>query len=1494
MTATGGTARTDFLSGTGEMGDRIRAFDWTGTPLGHIEKWPQSLKTSVGLILSSRHPMWIGWGRHRTFLYNDAYLHVLGPAKHPTALGLPASEVWAEIWDVCGPLADKVFDNAEATFMDDVRLFMDRGDFLEETFYSFSYSPIRDDDGVVSGLFCPSTDVTPKVLNGRRLATLSELAGHALAERTTSAACATIAQTLSKNADDIPFALLYLADPSGRRATLEQRVGAFGAGFAIAPSIDLEDNAHGAWPVAEVYRSGSRQIVNVKAMGGLPCGVAERPVAQAVVLPVSSRGEHLPYGVLIVGVNPCRPLDTEHFTFFELIAGQVATAVQNARAVEEERKRADMLAEIDRAKTVFFSNVSHEFRTPLTLMLGPIENLLAKPDALRAEDHEQLAMAHRNNLRLLKLVNSLLDFSRLEAGRLQASYAPTDLCALTTDLASNFRSAMQNAGLELIVDCRPLAEPVYVDGEMWEKIVLNLLSNAFKFTFKGRVTVRIQAIAGNAVLTVADTGIGLAEKELPRIFERFRRVEGARGRSYEGTGIGLALIHEYVKLHAGQISAASRLGEGTTFTVTVPLGYAHLPQERIKRADIIRNSASFRADAFAGEAVALLREEVPPPERAPAASGTRPRIVLADDNPDMREHVRRILGAEYDVVIARNGGEALDEIRRHPPDLVLSDVMMPEVDGFDLLRALRRDPGTQALPIIFLSARAGEEMRVEGLLAGADDYLVKPFTASELLARVGTHVKMSVARRQAMEREAVLRAEAEQARDQATNVLESITDAFLGMDKDWKIVYANAEAERLNGMRRDEMMGRNHWDLFPTSPTSPLFQQLTFAATEKVAVEFDNFYQPWQRWFHVKAYPAREGGVSVFYADITDRKRIEDELRQQQQLREAEGRKWRDLFFQVPAAIAVLRGPTHIYEACNDQHVRLVGRTSAEELLHKPMGEALPEIGRRTELLDRIYRTGEPVVAQEVAIHLGPVASRELYLNYVMLPTRDDDGQVNGILAHATDVTDLVRARKHVEESEKRFASAFAEAPIGMVLTTPEGRILEANQAYMDTLGYTREELISPQDSSHFTHPDDVEPTRQFYAGLRDGGADTGLLEKRYLRKDGAIMWARCSATMRRDSAGRPDQLIAIIEDVTEQKRAREALRESEARFRQLADSMPQIVTTTLPDGSVDYLNERWFAFTGLSRSADLTASWAMVMHAEDLPPAMERWQRSLETGLDYSHEYRLWDLHESRWRWFIGRALPVRGIDGNIVKWLGTSTDIDDQKRVEEELRRANQDLEQFAYSASHDLQEPLRSIKIYGDLLKRRYRHKLDGQALEFCDYMHSGATRMEMLVTDLLAYTQVTRLEAPVEDTDANESLDAAVANLSRAIAESGAEITHDPLPSARVHSTHMRQLFQNLIGNAIKYRSPDRVPLIHVQSERQQGLWVFAVRDNGIGIETEYKEHIFGLFKRLHTSDEYSGTGIGLAICQRIVERYHGRIWVESSPGDGSTFFFSIPV
>jgi signal transduction histidine kinase/DNA-binding response OmpR family regulator len=724
----------------------MRAKDWSQTPLGAPDLWPQSLKTCVRIVLTSRQPMFVWWGESLINLYNDAYKAIVG-GKHPEALGQPAAIVWREIWDQVGPRAETAIRRNEGTYDEALLLIMERYGYKEETHYTFSYSPVPNDQGGTGGIICANTDDTERIIGERQLALLKELGIRAAETRTVAAACEAAADALRTNPRDLPFAAIYLLDPGQRRMTLVCCAG-IAEGHPAAPATaDLADDR--VWPFAEAMQTGIPGVVKDLGakFGALPCGAWDRPPDQAVVLPLPRQGETGLTGVLVAAMNPYRLYDQGYQRFLGLLAGQIAAGIANARAYEAERQRAEALAELDRAKTLFFSNVSHEFRTPLTLMLAPLEDVLndPSPDALTQVQRQQLHVVHRNSLRLLKLVNTLLDFSRIEAGRVHATYQPTDLAVLTADLASGFRSAVERAGLFLRIDCPPLPEPVFVDREMWEKVVLNQLSNAFKFTFEGGITVALRAADGHAVLIVQDTGVGIPADELPRLFERFHRIQGQRSRSFEGSGIGLALVHELVRLHGGTIAAESKPGQGTGFTVAIPLGSAHLPAERIAAEP----SAGARGHpgTFVEEALRWLPEmdaggiELAE-AAAPSDGAPRATVLLADDNADMRDYVRRLLGGRHEVVVAADGAEALRMIRQRRPDLVLSDAMMPNLDGFGLLRAIRADPGLRDLPVILLSARAGEEARAEGLGAGADDYLIKPFAARELMARVGANLAM--------------------------------------------------------------------------------------------------------------------------------------------------------------------------------------------------------------------------------------------------------------------------------------------------------------------------------------------------------------------------------------------------------------------------------------------------------------------------------------------------------------------------------------------------------------------------------------------------------------------------------------------------------------------------------------------------------------------------------------------------------------------------------
>ena len=419
-----------------------------------------------------------------------------------------------------------------------------------------------------------------------------------------------------------------------------------------------------------------------------------------------------------------------------------------------------MLAELDRAKTAFFNNISHEFRTPLTLILAPLEGLQGRLSASsRAEVGQELETVQRNALRLQKLVDTLLDFSRVEAGRVRARFVPVDLAAHTGELAAVFRAAIEAAGLAFTVRCEPLPERVHVDPEMWETIVLNLLSNAFKFTFDGEIQLRLAPTAEGVALTVKDTGIGVAPDQVPRLFERFHRIEGAKARTHEGSGIGLALVQELVRLHGGENPRRERGRKGDDVHRLAPPRLRALARgpARCRRPGGLAASSRGRVPRT-GALVGSRRDaRSAPPREDPAEAPSRARILVADDNADLREYLERLLSRRWVVETVPDGDAALAALRAARFDLVLTDVMMPGLDGHQLLEAVRSDPSLHEIPVIMLSARAGEEERLDGLHRGADDYSIKPFSAREVVARVDTHLKLSTRHHLAAEHRALSR-----------------------------------------------------------------------------------------------------------------------------------------------------------------------------------------------------------------------------------------------------------------------------------------------------------------------------------------------------------------------------------------------------------------------------------------------------------------------------------------------------------------------------------------------------------------------------------------------------------------------------------------------------------------------------------------------------------------------------------------------------------------
>jgi signal transduction histidine kinase/chemotaxis response regulator CheB/transcriptional regulator with GAF, ATPase, and Fis domain len=759
---------------SGELAAQAREIDWALTQLGSVISWPVELLVMARTAVESAQPTAVWWGPDLIQIYNEPWRRFLGASRHPEALGRPARESWLQIWEEIGPMVERVVTQGVSTAGEDLRIVTERGGHPEEVYFTFVYSPIRDASGAVVGVHHTAFETTARVVAERRLASLRELSAQVAAAGTPREVCEHAAIALASAPLDLPFALLYLFDKACRQATLAGAVG-LAAGSPAAPHLIQPFSEQAVWPLERVLEKTTsndgvllRDWLASMPELSLPALSARERLhpCSALLLPLRPAKDARPSGALVVGLNPQRPFDDAYHGFVGLVAKQIKAGILEARAKELERERTDRLAELDRAKTEFFANVSHEFRTPLTLLLTPLEELLRRSDELPGGLVGEIEVAARNSRRLLRLVNNLLDFSELEARHQRTPLEPTDLGALTSDVASAFRAAIESAGLRLNMSCDPKLPLVPVNREMWEKIVSNLLSNALKFTFEGEIAILLRARSLHAEVVVSDTGIGIPAEELPNIFKRFHRIHGAKARTLEGSGIGLAIVHDLVGRMGGQLAVRSIEERGTSFTIWLPYKL-RLPQQPdtptaaaqvtgLVAADLADEASRWIAGGNVepdGVAEGLLGapEELPAGSAPPAG-----RVLLVDDNADLRDYLRRLLSPRWNVDVAGDGTTALALTRRLRPDIVLADVLMPGLDGFALLREIRGDPALKHTPVILLTARAGEESAVEGLIAGADDYIAKPFSPRELVARLRGQVELSRMRRRNQELNAFL------------------------------------------------------------------------------------------------------------------------------------------------------------------------------------------------------------------------------------------------------------------------------------------------------------------------------------------------------------------------------------------------------------------------------------------------------------------------------------------------------------------------------------------------------------------------------------------------------------------------------------------------------------------------------------------------------------------------------------------------------------------
>ncbi|NQE33029.1 Sensor histidine kinase TmoS [Microcoleus sp. IPMA8] len=1470
----------------------MRSHDWSLSALGAVETWSQSLKTAIRIVLGSRYPMFVWWGQEMINFYNDAYIPILGK-RHPQALGQPASRVWAEIWDTLGPQAEAVLNQGQSTWNQELLLVMERNGYTEETYFTFSYSPVANDDGPVGGVFCACSEDTQGVLSDRRLATLRELAAETVTAKTVEAACEISATVLTNNAYDIPFALFYLLDGESEIARLAGTTRLAAGTLASGEAIELTSAQKCEWQLKQVIETGeSRIIENLEAQFGLlPGGAWSQSPHQAVVLPLARSGET--FGFLIAGVSPLRTFDDDYKGFFDLMAGQVTTAIANAQAYEQERKRAEALAELDRAKTAFFSNVSHEFRTPLTLMLAPLEDTIANLDGtIPPQEREQLQLVQRNGMRLLKLVNSLLDFSRIEAGRVQASYEPVDLATYTAELASTFRSLIERARMSLIVDCPTLPEAIYVDREMWEKIVLNLLSNAFKFTLAGTITVRLRWINSGVELLVADTGIGIPSEELPHLFERFNRIKNSQGRSFEGSGIGLSLVQELVKLHGGAIDVSSTFGQGSCFTVTIPAGTAHLPPEQIGVSCTLASTA-LGAIPYVEEAQRWLPEgdlrleewSIAPSTyelvNQPAQSkiqNLKSKIVLADDNADMRDYIRRLLSGSYIVQTVADGLAALTAIEKNPPDLVLTDVMMPGMDGFELLRSLRSNPATQDIPIILLSARAGEEARIEGLAAGADDYLIKPFSARELLARVEASLKLARLRQEATVRE--------------RTILGRVTDAFMALDLDFRITYANEAAQRVSRTPLEAMLGKTMWVAFPGTIGNQFEFQYRRSLSQQIAVDFEEYYAPFDLWVDVRVYPSPTG-LSLFFRDINERKKIEQE---------------RERFLAVGSDLQVIAGINGYFHWVSPTFERILGWTP-DEMTSRPWTEFVhpDDLGSSIAEADSLF-SGNKTFRFENRYRHKDGSYRWFIWNAQPYP----EEQV--IYGAAVDITDRVRvenerqraqqALRETEEQSRNILESIGEAFFAL---DENWRFTYVNQFAGTLLDRIPGDLIGKNLWEEYPGLIGSEFEPIYWSAMRDRVA--GSLTAFYPDHD---RWYEVRTYPAANG------ITVYFKNVTDRIQAEAVLRQTSAelerqlqKFNAFKSSVPDFIYTFDLSGRFIDINKPLLDLWQKSFAEAIGKNFFELDYPVDLALKLQNQiQEVIQTHQPIKDEMPYTSALGTRAYEYI--FVPIFDAEGAVEMVAGVTRDITDRKQAEAEREKllqqeqtareaaetANRIKDEFLAVLSHELRSPLNPILGWSKLLQQG---KLGAaKTASALASIERNARLQSQLIDDLLDISRILsgKLRLNAMSVDLNMVISAALETVRLAAEAKSLQIQTTFSPGIGMvmgDSGRLQQVVWNLLSNAVKFTPQGGQ--ISVRLTQTGSYAQILVTDTGKGINPEFLPYVFEHFRQEDgaITRKFGGLGLGLAIARQIVELHGGKIWVESSgEGQGATFTVELPL
>ncbi|RZJ53160.1 MAG: PAS domain S-box protein [Flavobacterium sp.] len=713
----------------------------------------------------------------------------------------------------------------------------------------------------------------------------------------------------------------------------------------------------------------------------------------------------------------------------------------------------------------------------------------------------------------------------------------------------------------------------------------------------------------------------------------------------------------------------------------------------------------------------------------------------------------------------------------------------------------------------------------------------------------------------------------------------------------------------MNKNTAEEVLGKKMLEALPELSGQPALQ--TVIDVQKTGIPFRGNEQPVdliingkleRRYFNFSydSIEEAEGSPAVLHMAVD----VTEQVLARRKLEDSESRL-RSMIDQTPCPTLVLKGDNLVIEQINLHMLDMIGR--GEEIIGMPLIDVLPELRGQYvwEQVENVYNKGIPFDQSEVLVqHNRTGIMRDYYYNLAYRPLIEDE-KITGMIQVAIDVSEQVLARKKLEESEKRFR-ALVNASSDVVYRLNSDWTIMRNLEGRGFLTDVGEPIFNWMDN--YIHPNDRERVEKATA---EAIANKSIfeLEHRVLSANGTLGWTLSRAIPILDDENNILEWFGAASDITSQKELQQIIKQSEEKFRQLADLVPQIIWTSRADGHLDYYNKRWQELTGVNEREAVEIGWAPFTHPDDLRLATDTWYGCVKSGELFQLEFRIKNINTGEYQWFLGKAVPIRDETGIITKWFGTCTDIQEHRSITErleslvaertkELQRSNEDLQQFAHVASHDLKEPVRKIKTFTSRLEEHLQDGLDKTSARFIDRIHVATDRMFNMIDGVLAYSKINSDLQKHTAIDLNEVLKNIETDLEVSLQKTGGKIIYHDLPTLEGALVLMYQLFYNLINNSIKFAKTDTPPEITIVSEmedRKEGKFVLiTVKDNGIGFEPNQAERIFETFTRLNSKDTYEGTGLGLSLCKKIVERHGGNITAIGKPGEGAMFVITLPM